>query len=261
MASGEFPAPRPFDEGTLAFSRVSRRYLAGNATRATSRFPPQSDSKPARSPLAKFALAAIIVAIAFAFLAAPFLRAEDQQAPPAGSGEPAESTPRAEWKQGSMPYLYQTDPAWSGTPYAGATVNESGCGPTCLSMVYVCLTGRTDLDPAGMAEFSEANGFVEGDLTSWNLMTEGASLLGLAAEELPADVDAVRAALSGGRPVVCSVGPGDFTTTGHFIVLAGVADNGTIVVRDPNSEERSARTWDCARILEQCRNLWAFSVA
>lgn len=268
-----FPPPRPFDEGTMAFSRASRRYLSGaqapggragaaRRSRAFSGRPVFGARRPRVPSLARILLAAAIAAVAVAFVVAPLLQAEDRTASPApGAGEPAESTPRAEWAQGSVPFLYQTDPAWASAPYAGATVNESGCGPTCLSMVYVCLTGHTDLDPAGMAAFSEAGGFVEGDLTSWSLMTEGAAQLGLVAEELSADEAGVRAALGAGRPVVCSVGPGDFTTTGHFIVLAGTADDGSIVVHDPNSAERSSRTWGCARILEQCRNLWAFSRA
>ena len=32
------------------------------------------------------------------------------------------STPRAEWKQGTLPHLYQTDPTWADQPYAGGTV-------------------------------------------------------------------------------------------------------------------------------------------
>ena len=61
--------------------------------------------------------------------------------------------------------------------------------------------------------------------------------------------------LLGGR----GVRPGDFTTTGHFIVLAGIANDGQVIVHDPNSAERSGRTWDLERVLSQCANLWAFS--
>lgn len=178
---------------------------------------------------------------------------------PRGTGEPATSTPRAEWRAGEVPSLYQTDPQWAAHPYAGGTVEKNGCGPTCLSMVYVALTGRDDLDPAAMADFSERGGYTSDGMTAWALMSEGAAGLGLSSEELPASAAAVREALLAGKPVICSVGPGDFTTTGHFIVLAGVAESGEVVVRDPNSAERSARTWDLERVLGQCLNLWAFS--
>ena len=61
------------------------------------------------------------------------------------------STPKSEWKQGTMPHLYQIDPVWSNKPYAGDTVRANACGPTSMAMVYACLTGRTDMDPAAMS--------------------------------------------------------------------------------------------------------------
>ncbi len=172
---------------------------------------------------------------------------------------PPRSTPRSEWRADEVPYLYQTDPAWSDHPYAGGTVGENGCGPTCLAMAYVALTGRTDLDPAAMCDFSEREGFMTDGMTAWSLMTEGAAGLGLSSRELAADAGSVRAALGAGEVVICSMGPGDFTTTGHFIVLTGMTDDGKVAVRDPNSPERSAEPWDLGRVLGQCKNLWALS--
>ena len=176
------------------------------------------------------------------------------------SGRPAASTPRSEWRLGEVPSLYQTDPAWSQEPYAGGTIEKNGCGPTCLAMVYVALTGSTDMGPVEMAAFSERGGYVSDGMTAWALMSEGASQLGLSSRELAANEPTVRAELEAGHPVICSVRPGDFTTTGHFIVLAGVAEDGGVIVRDPNSAERSARTWELGRVLGQCANLWSFSV-
>lgn len=146
-------------------------------------------------------------------------------------------------------FLYQTDPQYRNAPYAGATVGEAGCGPTSLAMVYIAQTGKTDKDPAAMAAFSEAEGYVEGGLTAWRLMTDGAAELGLSSHEVPADAGRLAAELAEGHPVICSVRPGDFTDTGHFLVVAGVADNGELVIHDPNSPANSARTWDAERVL------------
>ena len=208
-------------------------------------------------PLALGAVGALVAALAVAlwFVMASIAGGAGQ----AGGSAPTSSTPRAEWRTGEVPFLYQTDPQWAGHPYAGGTVEKNGCGPTCLSMVYVALTGRDDLDPAAMADFSERGGYTSGGMTAWALMTEGAAELGLSSEELSASEGAVREALLAGEPVICSVGPGDFTTTGHFIVLSGVAEDGQVVVHDPNSPERSARTWGLERVLGQCLNLWALS--
>lgn len=202
-------------------------------------------------------------ALALALLAAGAALVAWGLSSPAGgaapSGEPAASTPRSEWRAGTVPSLYQTDPAWAQEPYAGGTIEKNGCGPTCLAMVYVCLTGSTDMGPVEMAAYAEREGYVTDGMTAWSLMTEGAEALGLDARELPADAGTVAGELAAGRPVICSVRPGDFTTTGHFIVLAGIAADGGVVVRDPNSAERSSRTWDLDRVLDQCANLWSFS--
>lgn len=170
------------------------------------------------------------------------------------------STPVAEWRAGEVPELYQIDPTWADEPYAGGTVGENGCGPTCLAMAYVALTGRTDMDPATMAAFSEREGYTVDGMTAWALMTEGAHALGLTSEELPANAASIRAALEAGQVIIASVRPGDFTTTGHFIVLAGIAANGELEIRDPNSAERTHETWGIERVLGQCANLWAIGV-
>ena len=73
---------------------------------------------------------------------------QDGQLLPATADEPAvTSTPRDQWRKGEMPYLYQIDPQWSEAEYGGGRFAKQGCGPTALSMVYVYLTGKTDLDP------------------------------------------------------------------------------------------------------------------
>lgn len=177
----------------------------------------------------------------------------------APSASSPQSTPVDQWQKGSVPYLYQVDSQWANAPYAGSTVGEAGCGPTCLTMAYVALTGKRDYDPAKMSQFSEDNDFIENGLTTWTFMTEGAAKLGLSSQELPASVASVNAALDEGHPVILTLGPGDFTSTGHFVVVAGRADDGNWIIRDPNSPERSQQAWDSERVLSQCRNLWELS--
>ena len=217
-------------------------------------------SRPPRRRLPPFAIAAFGLALVIAFIVPALLSAHGASGGSALSQETsATSTPQRAWRRGSVPFLYQIDPQWANEPYAGGDIRNNGCGPTCLSMVYVALTGKTDLDPAAMAAFSERNGYTVDGMTAWALMTDGAAQLGITGEELSADADVVRKALRAGRPIICSVRPGDFTTTGHFIVLAGVAGNGELIVHDPNSARRSEQTWDVDRVLQQCANLWAFS--
>ena len=49
---------------------------------------------------------------------------------------------------------------------------------------------------------------------------------------------------------------GDFTTSGHYIVLAGIED-GKYRVNDPNSYANSEKLWSYEQIEGQIRNLWS----
>ena len=60
------------------------------------------------------------------------------------------------------------------------------------------------------------------------------------------------------HPIICSMGPGDFTMTGHIIVITGVK-NGKFVINDSNSKDRSKKLWSYEEIREQIKNLWSFS--
>lgn len=275
-----FPEPNPFVMERRAVMRYHRdNYVSqgGNAKRPDGSRRGRVCGSKARArggfrgvqPNAIVALGLVILlAIAFGITAAnanlgsgtgDAIWASDETGAVADDGS-AVSTPKSDWKRGSVPMLFQTDPQWANKRYAGATIETHGCGPTCLSMVYVALTGKTDLDPKGMADFSTRCGYLEGEQTKWALMTEGAAQLGLHSEEMPSDVKAIGSALAGGTPMVFSMGPGDFTTDGHFIVACGVDGDGNFVVHDPNSVERSKRSWDPHQLLSQCRNIWAFSV-
>ncbi|MDO4437501.1 MAG: papain-like cysteine protease family protein [Coriobacteriaceae bacterium] len=168
------------------------------------------------------------------------------------------STPKSQWRKGDMPHLYQTDPAWAALPYAGGDVRANACGPTCLSMVYVYLTGKQDLDPGKMSAFADANNYAPTGATEWRFMTEGAQSLGLNSSAIPVSRASITRALAAGQPVVCSVEPGDFTTVGHYIVLKSIDDRGMVEVFDPNSPLNSSKRWGIQRILNQTVVCWTF---
>lgn len=162
--------------------------------------------------------------------------------------------------QQEFPLFLQWDKRWGYVSYGGSIIGLSGCGPTCLSMTLTALTGRTDQTPADVARFSEEHGYyVEGSGTAWSLMTEGAAALGLSARELSLDETVMKNALDSGRPVICSMGAGDFTTQGHFILIYGYDADG-FFVNDPNCIARSSQRWSFERLRGQIKNLWAYSV-
>lgn len=156
----------------------------------------------------------------------------------------------------SVPLLLQWDERWGYSEYSGGLFGLTGCGPTCLSMVSIYLLDDPSYNPQYMAEFSQNNGYsVPGNGSAWTLISEGGQKLGLDVTEIPLDKDRIIRNLEVGNPIICVMGPGDFTTTGHFIVLTGYVD-GKIQVNDPNSPHRSSLLWDYDAIQDQIRNLW-----
>lgn len=162
--------------------------------------------------------------------------------------------------QGQFPLLLQWDARWGYVRYGDDLLAVTGCGPTCLAMAAAGLTGDNAITPAAVAEQAQRDGYWVDGVTSWGLMTDGCRAWGLVSEELPLTESAVTGALDEGRPIICSVRPGDFTTTGHFILLAGLEEEG-LRVNDPNSPQNSGRLWTYDELEPQIRNLWAFSLS
>lgn len=159
-----------------------------------------------------------------------------------------------------VPLFMQWDKRWGYTPYGEDMLAISGCGPTCLSMVCVHLLNDTSLNPRVIAQFSEENDFcAPGDGTKWTLISEGAVMLGLNVEEVYLDESNISQILESGNPIICAMGPGDFTSSGHYIVLTDYVD-GMIKINDPNSIARSEKLWSYAEIVGQIDNLWECSL-
>lgn len=161
----------------------------------------------------------------------------------------------------SFPLFLQWDSRWGYVPYGGMNIGVSGCGPTCLSMVIYALTRDVSATPDALSAYAMNNGYyMEGTGTAWALMTDAPSLYGLRASELGLDEAEMKYCLDRGYPIICSMRPGDFTLTGHFIVLYGYDEEG-FLVNDPNSRERSSRHWDFNTLHYQIKNLWYYSKA
>ena len=160
-----------------------------------------------------------------------------------------------------VPLFLQWDQQWGYLPYGSGIAAITGCGPMCLSMAGFYLTGNADFSPDKMLSFATDNGYyAAGYGSSWTLISEGAGKLGLKATELPLVKSRIFNNLEAGNPVICVMGPGDFTTTGHFIIMVGCKD-GMIQVNDPNSISNSEKLWRYEDIEGQIRNLWALETA
>lgn len=160
----------------------------------------------------------------------------------------------------SVPLFVQWDKRWGYEKYSGNFFAASGCGPTTLSMVVVYLTHNREASPLAVAKYSKEAGYsVDGSGSSWTLISEGCRHYGIKAKTVALDESRMKAELDEGHPIVVNVGPGDFTDTGHFMVITGYDDEG-FSINDPNSIEKSGKRWLFKNISSQIRAVWSMYV-
>ena len=159
----------------------------------------------------------------------------------------------------TVPLFLQWDPMWGYEPYGSGCIGQTGCGPTCLAMAGYYLTGDDSFNPKTMADFAGENHYyASGYGSSWTLISEGGEKLGLTVRELPLVKGKMVNAVESGHPVILALGKGDFTSSGHYIVLTGMED-GAFRVNDPNSRVRSEKLWTYEELEGQIRNIWEIS--
>lgn len=161
---------------------------------------------------------------------------------------------------GEIPLFLQWDKNWGYDMYGEDPIAIDGCAPTSLAMVAVGLTGNTSVTPLSVSDYAYKNGYyIDGVGSSWSLISEGSKHFGLKSHELPLNKSSILSTLESGNPIILTVGPGTFTSTGHFLVLTGLTDDGKIKINDPNSKLNSSKSWDVDIFLNETKNLWKIS--
>lgn len=159
----------------------------------------------------------------------------------------------------TVPFYFQWDPRWGAVPYGTGVIANTGCGPTCLAMVAQHLTNNVDYTPEYMADYAANLGYyVPGKGTAWALFTDACEDLNISGTSVSIDTSVWRSELDQEHLIILSMGQGDFTRNGHFIVLRGYNDEG-FLVNDPNSPAKSQTTWDGDTLTSQAAGAWSFS--
>lgn len=160
-----------------------------------------------------------------------------------------------------IPLFIQWDKRWGYDAYGNDVIGLSGCGPTCLSMIVIGLTKNQEATPDKLADYATEHGYYEQNSgTKWSFMDEVAAVYGVQGYYIYLSKDNMQEELSQGHPLVCAMRSGDFTSQGHFIVIAGM-EGDKFLVHDPNSIERSQQSWDYDTLQYQISAIWAFKVA
>lgn len=145
---------------------------------------------------------------------------------------------------------FQTDKRWASKSYAvkgeSSTIGGSGCGPTSMAMVLATWADKR-VTPATECAWALKNGFKAlKHGTYYAYFAPAARRYGLTCTQLngasiygspnSAYHDTVMAAVKAGDLVICCMGPGNWTRSGHFILLWDVdAVRDIAYVNDPAS--------------------------
>lgn len=163
-------------------------------------------------------------------------------------------------KEQDYPLFLQWDPRWGYVEYGDeSNIGLSGCGPTCLAMTLFYLLRDESITPDKIAAYSMENDYyMKGTGTTWALLEDVAALYGVQVSQPKSSEANIKDALDRGGIVICSMGPGDFTAGGHFIVIYGYDEEG-FYINDSNCVARSREKWPFERIRKQIKNVWVYS--
>lgn len=119
------------------------------------------------------------------------------------------------------------------------TIKSAGCGPTSLAICISTLTGRR-VTPIQVADWGAKQGlYIQGE--GWSHSCPGimANHWGLKCKKIARSKKNLKTVLRKGQLVVAVMGPGHFTSGGHYIVLYGLNSKGQILVSDCGSRSRN----------------------
>lgn len=164
-----------------------------------------------------------------------------------------------------FPYLKQNDSRWGSKMFsshndASQTIGTSACGPT--SMAMILRSYGANVTPVDTCQYALDNGFRTYDSgTDMAFFPSIAQKYGLTMKSFePGDGTGVVTSLQNKIPLIASMGPGTFTSYGHYIVLSGMQDRDHIMVNDPANEDRSKKTYPITTFTRESNNgFMAFS--
>lgn len=164
-------------------------------------------------------------------------------------------------KRNGFPLYIQWDERWGYCSYNENTIGTGGCGPTAFAILYAGMTGDYSHNPKTIARFIEKESYcTPGNGTHVEMMTAGAEKLGLVSHPISVVESIFKDYLDKGMPLVINVGPGIFTTGGHFMVIDDYNEDGFMIL-DPNSYEKTDEVWPFEEFHDQIKFAWAFEWA
>ena len=163
------------------------------------------------------------------------------------------------WNQGDYKnYYYSSDASKCTITQGGcATIQSHGCGPTSAAIVASSMLQRS-VTPIEMTEkVCQAGGCTSSGSYNDTLGKVLANNYGLNVKMSNSDQEVINALGSKNALVIVLMGPGTFTTGGHYIVLTGVNSQGQVSVADPGSRARTETKWFSFNTIVEQRKTYA----
>ncbi|MSS77083.1 hypothetical protein FYJ26_01325 [Anaerococcus sp. WCA-380-WT-2B] len=153
------------------------------------------------------------------------------------------------------PFFLQWDNRWAYNNLSDTCIAIAGCGPTSMSMAIRRFIDDDSINPKTIA--NDANEFMTENGIAWEFFFHEANKYKLSINEIANNKDDLIKALDKG-PLIVSVTPGYFTTSGHILVIDSY-DGDKFLINDPNSIKNTNITWSFDDISGQILKIWAIS--
>lgn len=162
----------------------------------------------------------------------------------------------------------QTDSRWKNKPYRvtgeSATIGGSGCGPTCAAMVIATLKDAS-VTPVETCAWSVAHGYKAlNQGTYYSYFKPQMAAYGIECKQLLSSRiinqpnhpihDQVKEYLAQGYYVIALMGPGTWTSSGHFVLLWAWDDK--VRINDPASTKDKRLNGDPITFRNEARCYW-----
>lgn len=142
---------------------------------------------------------------------------------------------------------------------AAATISSHGCGPTSLAIILSSFEGRSISPVTTTQQVCAAHGCGNGG-SSMEGLAAVARMYGYQARYLGGINEVIEELSTGEVLVIALMGPGKFTSGGHYIVLSGTRSDRSISVVDPVSRAKTEEKWNPASLIQsQARAYLAIS--
>lgn len=153
-------------------------------------------------------------------------------------------------------YYNQHDERWKDHLYGGNDpIDKYGCGPTTLAMIVGNLSKKS-MTPTECADWAAKNGYyAKGGGSYHGILKDGANAFGLDSSAFKQySADALRKELKKGNVFAALMKKGTFSkSTGHFILILGLDENGNAIIADANSEENTQKTWQLETLIKELK--------